>query len=115
MEPVAVKSRIKWLRPDTGKERMAQRIAVSPQHEPEAARIAQAHDGAAREHEIEMVVQRRGRCFIHDPQASRHAEVQEQRAAVAPEQQVLAAAAEACDRGTGSRNAWLRTIAVLMR
>src|SRR5437879_3249878 len=70
-------------------QRVAGDVPGAPQHHAEAARIAEAQRRAA-ENEIQMIVLARGRPRVDHAQAPRHAQMQDERAAVALEQQILA-------------------------
>ncbi len=67
---------------------MAGRVAVVPQDHAEAARVAQAQRDAA-ENEIHMIVLAGERSRVDHTQAPRHAQVHDERAGVALEQQIL--------------------------
>jgi len=69
-------------------QRMAKGISAVPQHHPETARIAQAQGGAA-ENEVQMIVRSRGSLRLDDAQAPRHAQVHDERASFAFEQQIF--------------------------
>src|SRR6267378_2231426 len=69
-------------------QRMAKRVAVFPQHHAEAARIAQAQRDTA-ENEVHMIVLAGESSRFDHTQAPRHAQVNDERAGVAFEQQVL--------------------------
>src|SRR6267154_6137823 len=74
----------------TPRQRMAGDVAVLPQHHAEAARIAQAQRGGA-ENEVHVIVIAGKRFRVDRAQASRHAQVHDERAGVALEQQILSA------------------------
>src|SRR5688572_1556545 len=80
---------------------MLQRIPLLPQHEPEAPRIAQPDGVAALEYEIEMIVLVGRRARIDQPEATRHAQMHDKRAASAADEQVFAAARDAAYRCAG--------------
>src|SRR6267154_2777205 len=78
----------------TPRQRMAGDVAVLPQHHAEAARIAQAQRGGA-ENEVHVIVIAGERFRVDRAQASRHAQVHDERAGVALEQQILSAPLQA--------------------
>jgi hypothetical protein len=63
----AAELRRKWLGPDGREELVDGRIAVVPEHEPEAARVAQANDLPVLQHEVEVVVQPDRRVVVDQP------------------------------------------------
>src|SRR6266851_9194803 len=79
---------------EPGEQGMSERVAVVPQHQAEAARIAQAQRDAA-ENEVHMIVLERKGPRVDQPQAPRHAQVHDERAGVALEQQILSAPLQA--------------------
>src|SRR6266851_10266990 len=73
---------------EPGEQGMSERVAVVPQHQAEAARIAQAQRDAA-ENEVHVIVLAWEGSRVDQPQAPRHAQVHHERAGVAFEQQIL--------------------------
>ena len=67
---------------------------ASPQQAAEAARIVEAHAQTRVEHDVDVIVQRRCSRARQQPQAARHSKVQDHRAALEIEQQVLRAASQ---------------------
>jgi len=72
-------------------------IAAMPQHRAETARVAQAHQHAVVQRQIEVVVFFRRRARGQEAQAAGHAKVQDQRAMLELHQQILAAPPERTD------------------
>ncbi len=85
---------VEGLRPQAVEQRVVVGIA-HPQHRPEPARVVQAHDVPAVQHEVHVVVASNGPAGRHYGEAARHAQVREQMAGTAVEQEVLAAATDA--------------------
>ena len=80
---------------------MCSGVTLQPVHRAEAARIVEAQHRAIFEQPLEMVVLEARRVLRHDPQVPRHAEVQNQRAAIVEmKQQVFGAAGDALDAPT---------------
>ena len=80
---------------------MLQRIPRLPQHEAKAARIPEPYQRAVFQDELEMVVRRDWSGLVRDEQASRHSQVNNERARAAVDQQIFAAAGERPDGGAG--------------
>ncbi len=76
---------------------MAGHLAFVPQHGAEAARVAQAHQLAVGQHEVEVVVFLGRGGVREDAQAAAHAQVQDERAVVELDEQVFRAALQAMD------------------
>src|SRR5712692_5412282 len=74
---------------EAGEQGVAGDVPGAPQHHAEAARIAKTQRRAA-ENEIQMIVLAWGRLRVDHAQAPRHAQMHDERAAVALEQQILA-------------------------
>jgi hypothetical protein len=72
-------------------------IAAMPQHRTEAARVAQPHQRAVSQRQIEVVVLFRRRAARQDAQAAGHAEMQDQCAAIEDNQQIFAAPLQRAD------------------
>src|SRR5215470_14345993 len=79
------------LHPEMREERVARRVADVPEDGAEAPRIAKAHCDVA-DAEIEMIVGSRRLGGRNDPQAARHAEMEDQGSLAAIEEEVLRAA-----------------------
>ncbi len=73
---------------------MGSRITAMPQHRAEAARVAQAHQRAVAQHQIEVVMLIWWRVRGQDAQTAGHAQMQDQCAAAAIHQQIFGAALE---------------------
>ncbi len=69
---------------------MCQRVALQPQYRAKAAWVAQAQGDIA-EHQVDVIVFLRCRLGRYQPQAARHAQMDQQMAAAEIQQQVLAA------------------------
>src|SRR5688572_1610494 len=81
---------------------MRQRIVFRPKEAPESTRIVEAHAQAGVEHDVDVIVQLRRRGAGQQPQASGHSQVQDHRAALEVEQQVLRASPQVAHALTGS-------------
>src|SRR5690606_4652607 len=76
-------------------------VARGPGPAAEAARVGEADYGAARDHEVDVVVRERRLAARHDAQTAGHAEVHERGAARGVQQQILAAPLDAIDGRAG--------------
>ena len=94
MEPCAVEIWRQGLGTDACQQGMPQGITALPQHEPEAAWVTETDDRSIFQYEVEMVMGRWWRSRVHDPQAPRHAKVQNQRPAAAIKEEVFSASGE---------------------
>src|SRR5467141_2202674 len=88
-EPIAER-----LHTELREQRVAGGVAGFPQHHAEAARIAQAQRGGA-ENQVHVIVIARKGSRVDRAQASRHAQVHDERTGVALEQQILSAPLQA--------------------
>src|SRR5271155_4205199 len=70
---------------------MLLRIADGEMQAAKAARIVEAQQPAAIQHQVPMIVSLQWRARLHQPQAARHAEMQYQRAGVEGDENVLGA------------------------
>ena len=86
-------------------------LAGREQQAAESARIVEPQASPGIEHEVDVIVRERGRAGVEDAQAPRHAEMENQRARVGRDQQVLRAPADGVDprsadfRGKAPRHA----------
>ncbi len=79
---------------------MRQRL-VAPEHRAEAPRIGVAQGLTGLQQDVDVLMLGRGRCRIHQTQAAGHAEMDDQRAALGADQQVLGAPLDGLDALAG--------------
>ena len=98
IEIVGVERVVERLRSEGSEQRVLAFRGGRPQHRAEAARIAIAQHDSVRELEIDVIVRLLRRRLPEHSQASRHAEVNDERVLTEPEEQVLAPPLDAIDR-----------------
>ena len=82
-------------------QRVLARIVGGVQEAAEAARVVEAQRQPGIEQQVEVIVLQARRGARHGAQVARHPQVQQQRSALEPEQQVLGAAADLLDAAPG--------------